>query len=88
MCARAYLFVGALVNAAAVGRAVSSILARTEAAVTVVACGERWPAPTDDGELRVAIEDYLGAGAILWRLSFVGRGPLHAHGRIACVAVP
>ncbi len=65
-----YLFVGALVNAAAVGRAVSSILARTEAAVTVIACGERWPKPTDDGELRVAIEDYLGAGAILSYLPF------------------
>ncbi len=63
-----YLFVGALVNAAAVGRAVSSILARTEAAVTVIACGERWRAPADDGELRVAIEDYLGSGAILSRL--------------------
>ncbi len=65
-----YLFVGALVNAAAVGRAVSSILARTEAAVTVIACGERWPAPMDDGELRVAIEDYLGSGAILSYLPF------------------
>jgi len=65
-----HLFVGALVNATAVSRAVSSILARTEAAVTIIACGERWPAPTDDGELRVAIEDYLGAGAILSRLPF------------------
>lgn len=57
-------------NAAAVGRVVSAILTRTEAAVTVIACGERPLAPADDGELRVVIEDYLGAGAILSRLPF------------------
>jgi 2-phosphosulfolactate phosphatase len=38
--------------------------------VTVIACGERWPAPADAGELRVVIEDYLGVGAILSRLPF------------------
>ena len=30
-----------------------------------LACGERWRQPNEDGELRFAIEDYLGAGAIL-----------------------
>ena len=60
-----YLFVGALVNAAAVGAAVARLLARTGLCVTVIACGERWPEPGEDGELRVALEDYLGAGAIL-----------------------
>ena len=33
--------------------------------VTILACGERWKQPNEDGELRFAIEDYLGAGAIL-----------------------
>jgi 2-phosphosulfolactate phosphatase len=33
--------------------------------VTVVACGERWRAVNEDGELRFAVEDYLGAGAVL-----------------------
>src|SRR5690242_12191031 len=65
-----YLFAGALVNAAAVGAAVAAILARSALAVTVIACGERWPAPAEDGELRVAVEDYLGAGAILSHLHY------------------
>lgn len=46
-----FLFVGALVNAQAIA--------------SVIACGERWKTPSEDGELRFAIEDYLGAGAIL-----------------------
>ncbi len=65
-----YLFVGALVNAAAVSGAVSTVLSRSDGAVTVIACGERWQEPGEDGALRVAIEDYLGAGAILSYLSF------------------
>ena len=56
---------GALVNAWAVAEAVASILASTELNATVLACGERWKEPDEDGELRFAIEDYLGAGAIL-----------------------
>jgi len=59
------LFVGALVNARAVGMGVAQWLETTNLSVTVLACGERWPTPSDDGELRFAIEDYLGAGAIL-----------------------
>jgi 2-phosphosulfolactate phosphatase len=59
------LLVGALVNASAVSRAVASILAESDLNVTVLACGERWQLPSEDGELRFAIEDYLGAGAIL-----------------------
>ncbi len=60
-----YLFVGALLNARAVAAAVSRVLEAADLGVTVLACGERWAAPSEDGELRFAAEDYLGAGAIL-----------------------
>ena len=64
-----YLFVGALVNARATAAAITSLLAHSNLCVTVIACGERWKTPSEDGELRIAIEDYLGAGAILSYLS-------------------
>ena len=60
-----HLLVGALVNARAVSEAVANLLADTTLNVTVLPCGERWKEPNEDGELRFAIEDYLGAGAIL-----------------------
>jgi 2-phosphosulfolactate phosphatase len=60
-----YLFIGALVNARAAAMAVSSLAAQENLAVTVIACGERWKTPSEGGVLRIAIEDYLGAGAIL-----------------------
>ena len=56
---------GALVNASAVAEAVARLLADPDLNVTVLACGERWKEQNEDGELRFAIEDYLGAGAIL-----------------------
>lgn len=59
------LFVGALVNAAAVARAVARAMEETGRSATILACGERWDPPSEEGELRFAIEDYLGAGAIL-----------------------
>ncbi len=59
------LFVGTLLNAAAVAKAVTRLLVKTENSVSVIACGERWTTPNEDGALRFAIEDYLGAGAIL-----------------------
>jgi len=59
------LFVGALLNAEAVAAAVMKSLSATKGAVTVLACGERWQTLCEDGELRFALEDYLGAGAIL-----------------------
>ena len=59
------LFVGTLVNAQAVAAAVSAGLSHEDLAVTVIACGERWKPPSEDGALHVAVEDYLGAGAIL-----------------------
>src|SRR5207302_2020235 len=60
-----FLFVGTLLNAKAVAGAVSHLLAVTDLCVTLLACGERWKTPSEDGELRMAIEDSLGAGAIL-----------------------
>lgn len=60
-----FLFVGALVNAQALAAVVSSLLEHQDLSITVIACGERWKTSSEDGELRFAIEDYLGAGAIL-----------------------
>ncbi len=60
-----YVFVGALVNASAVARVVNRLLAESGPQVTVVACGEREKTPDPGGDLRVAIEDYLGAGAVI-----------------------
>ena len=73
------LFAGALVNASAVAAAVER--AGADRAVTVVACGERWPEPNEDGALRFAIEDYLGAGAVLAALG----GPASPEAQV-CVA--
>jgi 2-phosphosulfolactate phosphatase len=65
-----FLFVGALVNAEAVAMVVSHLLDTTDRCVTIIACGERWHPPVADGALRVALEDYLGAGAILASLRY------------------
>jgi 2-phosphosulfolactate phosphatase len=66
-----YLFVGALLNANAVATAVGDILRSTDLDCTVIACGERWQIESTEGEeLRFAIEDYLGAGAILSGLHY------------------
>ena len=40
--------------------------------VTVIAAGERWP----DGSLRPALEDLLGAGAVIAALARAAAGPL------------
>ena len=67
----AALFVGALVNAQAVAGAVSYLLAASDQLnATVLACGERWRVPDEEGALRFALEDYLGAGAMLSALPF------------------
>jgi 2-phosphosulfolactate phosphatase len=55
-------------NAAAVARWVAEHAPRRP--VTVIAAGERWP----DGSLRPALEDLLGAGAVLHELSRLGFG--------------
>jgi 2-phosphosulfolactate phosphatase len=65
-CARCAADVGVTVVAACL-RNVSAIAAwlnRHRRPVLVVACGERWP----DGSLRPAIEDLLGAGALIGSL--------------------
>ncbi len=67
----AALFVGALVNAQAVASAVSHLLSATHRLnATILACGERWRVPDEEGVLRFALEDYLGAGAVLSALPF------------------
>ena len=54
-------FVAGLVNAGGTARAAAH-MARTHACgVTVIACGERHP----NGSLRPAVEDWMGAGAIV-----------------------
>jgi 2-phosphosulfolactate phosphatase len=61
-----YLFIGSLLNSAAVADTVTVLLETSDLSVTVIACGERWEEVEDEGEqLRFAIEDYLGAGAVL-----------------------
>ncbi|HBF83164.1 MAG TPA: hypothetical protein DD420_25570 [Streptomyces sp.] len=47
--------------------------------VAVIAAGERWP----DGTLRPALEDLLGAGAVISDLSSQGAGPLSAEAAAA-----
>ena len=57
------IYAGTLLNASATAAAIALDCCAHN--VTVLACGERWKSSDDDGELRFAIEDYLGAGAIL-----------------------
>lgn len=54
-------------NASAVGRWLAAATGR----VRVVAAGERWP----DGQLRPAVEDLWGAGAVLAGLDLSGASP-------------
>ncbi|MFE5318669.1 2-phosphosulfolactate phosphatase [Paenibacillus sp. NPDC056579] len=66
------LLIGCLRNAAAAAQAAEQLRRASPpgACVTVVPCGEQWDDDSGDGQrLRPAIEDYLGAGAILARLS-------------------
>src|SRR5262245_38477945 len=69
------ILVGSLLNAAATARAARSESERTGRPITVLACGERWRAPGTDGPLRFAVEDLLGAGAVLAGLEDLGLSP-------------
>lgn len=60
-----HVVIGCLNNARAIGENVNGLLDLTERGVTILACGERWPTRFDDEQLRMAVEDYLGAGAII-----------------------
>jgi 2-phosphosulfolactate phosphatase len=72
----AAVIAGCLRNAAAVGR----FLRGFPRAVTVIAAGERWP----DGSLRPALEDLLGAGAILAALRDLGSGIFSPEAEATC----
>jgi 2-phosphosulfolactate phosphatase len=65
-------------NASAVGEWISEQVSSRQGSVSVIACGERWP----DGSLRPALEDLLGAGAVLARL----HGPRSPDARAAISA--
>ncbi len=74
MCCRAAstsgaraIFAGALVNASAVATAAHAL----DSPITIIACGERWP----DGSLRFALEDLLGAGAMIASLRNLSSSP-------------
>jgi 2-phosphosulfolactate phosphatase len=60
-----FLFTGALVNATALGHIITTLVETTDHTITVVAAGERYEEPSEDGTIRFAVEDYIGAGAIL-----------------------
>lgn len=63
------LFAGALVNAAATAQAVIVECSKNNKRLTVVCAGERWEDAFEHEEMRVAIEDYVGAGAIISQIS-------------------
>lgn len=62
--------IGCLRNAAAVATWLAAAI-DAERSVSVIAAGERW---RDDDSLRPALEDHLGAGAILSALVELGHG--------------
>lgn len=86
------LVLGALVNARAAAAAAEALHLESGRPVCVLACGERWREPpagpaeqqgwAAGEELRVALEDALGAGAILSALS-LERSPEAEHAALA-----
>lgn len=60
------LLIGSLLNASSVAAVANQLILQMNASVTVIPCGELWSnGKGDEDTLRPAIEDYLGAGAIL-----------------------
>ncbi|MGW8481913.1 2-phosphosulfolactate phosphatase [Microbacterium sp. NPDC055903] len=76
------VLIGGIRNAAAVARAVLAVQDRRKArtSVSVIAAGERTP----DGGLRFAVEDHLGAGAIIAALSDLGIDHTSPEAAAAC----
>lgn len=66
----AVVLIGGIRNASATARAIMTLQERRagRTAVAVIAAGER----TADGALRVAVEDHLGAGAVIAALTDLG----------------
>jgi 2-phosphosulfolactate phosphatase len=64
------LLIGCLLNASSVSTLANKLGKDLHSNITVIACGERWSNVTrkEQKELRPAVEDYLGAGAILEKL--------------------
>ena len=67
----ALIICGALLNRSAVAERLGILLGESDRGVSIVAAGERWEDPAEEGQLRFAIEDYLGAGAIIAALDVV-----------------
>src|SRR5207244_2490986 len=63
-----HVLIAAFVNARAVACAARELMSAGDRAVTIIACGERWSQSASDGALRFAVEDYLGAGAVIYHL--------------------
>lgn len=63
------LLIGSLLNAASVASTANQLSYINKANITVIPCGEQWcDGRENEDNLRPAVEDYLGAGAILTNL--------------------
>ncbi len=62
------VFCGALVNCSTVAEAAFNEAVKQNSNITVIACGERLKGTDDIYKIRMAVEDYLGAGAILSKI--------------------
>lgn len=65
-----HAFVGSLINAAAVAKAIIVLMKSSDKKVTIISCGELIVHGAQLKHFRFALEDYLGAGAILSLLPF------------------